>query len=400
MNRADPQTKRIAIVIDNLAEYGRRAVRGIIDFAETRGDWELHYDFDYGLRMPRSLSRPYDGLITQSSRLMRAATREPWGQARVGTFIPPRRHRFPSVCEDNYATGALACDYLANLGFRRLAMCSLHYEFAIRQSKGFFAAASKMRLPTPQLFTLPAHRPHAPWHARLPAIQAWLSALPTPIGLFAVNDLIGRLVLAAARQVGVMVPDQAAVVSVDDDEPLCRLTIPPLSSIDQGAYQVGYEAAALLDRILHGDAPPLDPLIVPPVRVVARRSTDALAVSDPDAALAIRHIRRYARDRVTVRSVLRAVPVSRTKLEREFRKLFGRSINQEILRYRVELAKEELMRGNAGILDIAVRCGFANRQLLNMVFKNLTGETPTGFRARFQVEPTKEHPPRFQPRVE
>jgi LacI family transcriptional regulator len=196
-----------------------------------------------------------------------------------------------------------------------------------------------------------------------------------------------------------LVPEQVAVLGVDDDEMICRLTSPALSSIDHGAYQVGYEAAAILDRIMRGHPPPATPLIVPPVGVVTRRSTESLAIADPDVAMAVRSIRQKVRDGVKVSNILKAVPISRTKLEREFRKLFGRSINQEILRCRVELAKEELMRGKAGILDVALRCGFANRQHLNVVFKNLTGETPTKFRARFEVEPSKESHARIRDRV-
>src|SRR3954447_13908646 len=157
-------------------------------------------------------------------------------------------------------------------------------------------------------------------------IGQWLLTLPRPVGVMGAYDIRARHVLDACRRVGLPVPDQVAVVGVDNDEFLCSLTDPPLSSVAPDTRRTGYEAAALLDRLMSGrERRRGQAIFVEPLGVVTRRSTDVLAVGDGDISAAVQFIREHACEGIAVKDVLAEVPLSRRVLEDRFRKLLGRT---------------------------------------------------------------------------
>ena len=167
-------------------------------------------------------------------------------------------------------------------------------------------------------------------------LTAWLKSLETPVGLMAANDARARHVLEACRAIGRRVPEDVAVLGVDNDEVMCELTTPPLSSIEQGARSLGYQAAAVLDSLMNGKRVHTMRHLVEPKGIVTRRSTSALAIEDPDVAAAVAYIRNHACDPILVRNVVIAASVSRSTLEQRFKALMGRTIHCEIQRVQIE----------------------------------------------------------------
>ncbi len=205
-------------------------------------------------------------------------------------------------------------------------------------------------------------------------------ALPKPLGLIACNDFRGIQALDACRRSGIAVPEEVAVVGVDNEELVCTLAYPPLSSVVPDARSIGYEAAALLDRLMRGETAPAAPLSIPPVDVITRLSTDINAIADPDVATAMRFIRERACEGIGVADVLSRVPVSRSVLQRRFRSLLGRSIHGAIAGVRLQRAKQLLIDTDLPLSAIAQRAGFSHVEYLCAAFRQATGLSPGTYR--------------------
>jgi LacI family transcriptional regulator len=196
----------------------------------------------------------------------------------------------------------------------------------------------------------------------------------------ACNDFRGTQALDACRRAGIAVPEEVAVVGVDNEELVCTLANPPLSSVVPNARSIGYEAAALLDRLMRGEPEPTTPLFIPPVEVITRLSTDVNAIADPEVATAMRFIREHACEGIAVADVLSQVPVSRSVLQRRFRGLLGRSIHGEIAGVRLQRAKQLLIETDLPLAAIAQRTGFSHVEYLCAAFRQATGLPPGTYR--------------------
>ena len=213
-------------------------------------------------------------------------------------------------------------------------------------------------------------------------LARWLSRLPKPVGLLAANDQRGRHVLEAARLAGVRVPDELAVIGVDNDEVLCEMSTPSLSSVDLDARRVGFEGAAALDRLMRGKPAPKRPVVIEPLGVIARRSTDVLAIEDDLVVAALRFIRAHNQKPIRVKDVLDTVSVSRKTLEIKFLRFLGRTPYSEIQRVRLLNVVDLLTRTDWPLKKISAATGFACVQHLHSAFRRLAGMTPTKYRAR------------------
>jgi LacI family transcriptional regulator len=180
----------------------------------------------------------------------------------------------------------------------------------------------------------------------------------------------------------VSVPDELAVLGVDNDELLCDLADPPLSSVIPDTRRTGYEAARLLEAMMAGERVPPVAHLVSPLGVATRQSTDVLATDDGDLSAAVRFIREHATEGIRVEDVLRAVPLSRRALEARFKQQLGRTPHQEVLRLRIERVKELLAETDLSLTAIAHRTGYAHVEYLSVAFKRETGVPPSVYRAQ------------------
>ena len=204
----------------------------------------------------------------------------------------------------------------------------------------------------------------------------------------ACTDTCGPMLLEACRRRGIKVPDEAAVVGVNNDTTICELCDPPLSSVNCNLPQVGYEAAALLARLMAGRRTPRRAKPVPPVGVTTRLSTDVVAVDDKAVRAAVQFIRERAGRGIDVDAVAQRASTSRSVLQRRFRQLLGQSIHDQILHYRVKRAVELLSETNLSIAEIAEETGFNYQQYMGEVFRQELGETPAQLRRRIRAGPS------------
>jgi LacI family transcriptional regulator len=210
------------------------------------------------------------------------------------------------------------------------------------------------------------------------------------VGVLACLDIWGQHVLAACRRAKLAVPEEVAVIGVHNDELLCDLCDPPLSSVVPNAPRAGYQAAALLARAMAGRKVPVALHEIPPLGVVARQSTDVAAVGDAKIAGAVRYMREQAAEGANVADVLRAVPMARTALERRFKAVLGTTPHAHLRKLRIERVQQLLTSTSLPVGEIAAATGFEHPEYLSAMFRRECGVSPREFRARHRVGPARD----------
>jgi len=295
-----------------------------------------------------------------------------------------RHEGVPLVHTDDHAVGRLGAEHLVSRGCRNLAFCGYPGAFwSAARREGFRDVALGARV---NYFDYSLEQPGPgrggpeAWEQQQSSIAAWLRDLPKPVGIMATHDLLGQQLLEACLRMRINVPEAVAIVGADNDEPICRICSPPLSSVIINDAQRGYDAAALLDRMMRGEPAPTETIYIQPVGVESRASSDVMAIEDEGIVKVLRFLREHACDRIGVDDVTRIVPLSRSVLERRFRKLLGRSINNEIVRLRIARAVELLTDTRLELKVIAARAGFGSQSYMNAVFQEKVGKTPGSYR--------------------
>jgi len=370
----------VALIVETSVVYGREILRGISRYLETHARWSVFLD-ERELDAPPPdwlLDWSGDGVIVRSTtpELARGLR-----ERRVAVVDLNDRHGdlgLPRISSDMEALGRLAAEHLVRRGYDRIAYCGFDGEaWCDARLKGVGQVAtpiSTLRTPWRGL------REHA-WQEERDRIARWLKELPLPLGIVACNDVRGHHVLDACRALGLAVPEEVAVVGVDNAETFCSLCDPPLSSVVPNAERIGYEAADLLQRLMSGEAAPPQTRLVPPKGVVTRQSSDSVAISDPVVAKAARFIRENAHHAIGVEDVLARAGVSRSTLERRFRVQFGYSPHDEIQRCRLLRVKKLLQETDWPLARIAEATGYDHAEYMMVQFKRETGKTPTQWRA-------------------
>lgn len=368
--------KRVALFIESSIPYGRGILRGIAKYLRAHGPWSIFVEQrELGAALPGWIAGwKGDGIITRSDDPRLRRLRIPMVALNDRTAPDGRR---PGILNDNREIGRLAARHLLERGFTKLAFVGPPGEFwAVERLRGVREAAGAVEV---------LETGKGPWEAEQRRLTARLRRLPAPAGLVAANDVHGLRALDACRRAGLEVPEAVAVVGADDDAELCELSDPPLSSVRFNPERVGFEAAGLLDRLMRGGRAPKRTVTVAPLGVSARMSTDILAVEDEHVARALRYIRKHAWEGMSIKDLLREVPLSRRSLEHRFRRLLGRTPKEEVRRLQVERAKELLAGTDLKISRVSDEAGFHQPAYLSVMFRRTTGMTPAEYRRRSRV---------------
>jgi LacI family transcriptional regulator len=378
---------RVALDVETSLVYGRQILDGVSRYLRANRPWSIYLEqHGLGSDLPGLLKRwNGDGIITrqatpESAQLVR---RRRLAAIDLGD-ISPNTGLF-RIGSAHGAIGRMAATHLLERGFEKFACCGFaHEHWSERRRDGFVAEIGHAGFEC-SVYESPRAGLQV-WKQDQTRLLEWLRSLPKPVGVFATNDLRGQHVLDACAQADIAVPEQAAVIGVDNDELLCGLCNPPLTSIIPDPERIGYEAAGWLDRMMQGETPTVGEVEIPPQGVAVRQSSDVFAVSDPTIAAALRFIRERACDGVTVQQVLDHISVSRSWLERNFRKLLNRSPQAEIRNVQLKRCKELLRTTTLSLEKIARLTGFEHPEYMNVVFKREIGETPGRFRNYSGVE--------------
>jgi LacI family transcriptional regulator len=377
--------RRVAICVDRSRGYGQSLLLGIADYVEAFGPWSLFLD-------PRSsageselwLSRwKGDGVLAfiESPSVARALAR-----SKVAT-VELSGHRLdlkiPQVINDEIAFGRLAAEHLLDRRFSNFAFSGYRdCAWSDRRLFGFQTALRERAFEPAIFFSEREINPVESWNMVQEELLRWLSSLPKPLGLMACSDRHALRLLDACRRAGFAVPEEIAVIGVDNDEQLCRLADPPLTSVMDNARAIGFEAAGLLDRLMNGRARAANfsPILLPPRGVATRRSTDVTAITDEIIAGSVREIRERSGRGISVKELITASGVSRAVFYTRFRAAVGRLPLEEIQRVRLDRVKTLLLQTGLPLARIAEESGFEHPEYLSVLFKREMGCTPGKFR--------------------
>ena len=379
-----PPVHRIALLFNGSKIYDRGIIAGIGNYlSSTRASWDLFLEEDFLCRL-RGIERwQGDGIIADFDDPL-------IGEALAGSRVPvvavggsyedvskyPKG--IPYVATDNHALMKLAYEHLVEAGLTRFACFSLPEAQANRwaqeREKAFRRLMQRDGLQVEVYRGLGTSAPL--WDSAVEQQIAWLHSLPKPIGIIAVTDARARQLLQACLTAGIAVPEEVALIGIDND-PLTRtLTRVPLSSVIQGTETMGRTAAALLHQMLHGKPCTGTQVLVPPDAINVQASSLHQPLGNPYVMQALLFIRQYACQGIKTDQVAAYVGVSRSSLEAHFRKARGCSVHDEILRFKLAAAAKGLENQSLAIADIAARCGFTSAQYLHTVFRREFGCTP------------------------
>jgi len=383
---------QVALLLETSTEYGRGLLRGIVRYSRLHGPWSLYVAPGHlEQALPKAKSWSGTGIIARMRSPEMAkqirATGLPFVASLLDEFRSPRRgDKFGEIRTNSAGIAQMAAAHLAERSLRHFAFCGFHGCAWSSGREEVFSRSLK-----DQGFECHMHRielgnwMHWPswiedWEQEQRNLLAWLKSLPKPVGLMACNDICGRAVLQACGAAGLRVPDEVAVVGVDNDELMCELSNPPLSSIALDVEKAGYEAARLLDSLMSGRSAEERIVQVEPVYVVTRQSTEVIAPGDPCVAAALQFIRNHAGQPIDVSHVVEQAKVSRRTLERRFSIALGRSISSEITQCRLERAKRLLLETDLPSYRVATAAGFGTTKTFNRVFRHAVRLSPNGFR--------------------
>lgn len=393
-------TPKVALLIETARGYGRDLLRGIVRYARLHGPWGFYVTpGDFEQMLPRMRDWGGTGIIAriETPRVARAILDS--GLPAIALDLSDRRlrtdhplSRLSEVASDSRGAARLAAEHLIERGFRHYAFVGIPGRVWSNRRQEAFGERLRESGFAPRVYVPPRPRQSLEWDREQPELIRWLKGLPRPIGLMACNDDRGREVLEAARGAGLQVPEDVAVVGVDNDELLCELAYPPLSSVALNAEAGGYRTAALLDGMMRGRVRRPRRLLVEPVNVVTRRSTEIEAHGDPEVSAALHYIHDRAGEPIRVADVVRHVLISRRSLEIRFRNAVGRTPHAEIQRVRLDRAQRLLLETALPIPRIAEASGFSSASHLSQILRNVVGTTPTRYRRRMRSEPVE--PPR------
>jgi len=378
-------TRHVAVLIETSREYGRGLLRGVSRFHREHPNWSIYFEQqDLGASLPRwFLSWKGDGILARvtNPRTARALAKTdlPLIDLRGGA----RKLGVPPFGPDNSAVSAQAYEHLAACGLKHFAFVGEPNDKHVYDDERRDAFQQIVRDHDKQCHVFKSRlggKSTTKWEKHQQQLADWLISLPKPLGVMCCHDDRGPQVLDACRMAGLDVPNEVAVMGVDNDEFLCGLAIPSLSSVDVNAERIGYEAAATLDKMIRGKTKFEKPMFFPPLGVVARQSTDLVACDDPRIAAAVQLIQQHACNYLKVADIEKQLAVSRSSLNRRFKQIVGRSPKQEILRIQIETAKRQLVDTDAPIYVISQRVGFRETKYFIAVFRKLAGLTPRAYR--------------------
>lgn len=387
--------------------YKRHAAlfAGTQQYAQEQG-WESILDEFAAENLPdrRGQPLPYDGIIARANRSLAEKS------ARLGVpvvnvwFTSPVWQQLPGVFADFAASGRLRAEHLLARGLRRFAVLARVDRGAKVETNAFrdTVQAAGFQCITTKL-PLEPMRSHAVQRQTELRLDDWMRQWELPIGVFVYGDEVGRMVAQVCQRRGLRVPQDVAIITGANEETICCHPRPSLTSVEFGHERIGYEAARLLDRLMHergkrsapsatpSSAPPLH-LYLPPQGLVVRESTDFMAVDDPLVAAALSFIASHSHRRIGQDDVAKAVHTETRTLQRRFRKVLDRPIAAMIRQIRLERAKRELVQSDRSLEAIARDVGLAEATRLTDLFRRELGVTPSEYRRARKLEQQPRRP--------
>lgn len=384
------ERQRVAVLIDVQQPLRRRldVLAGIRQVAAS-SNWEttLIPVVDFALAGRRSWC--FDGIVGRVGQSLATKAKRRKIPI-VNVWLNTDATGLPGVFPDWHRAGQMATQHLLSLGFRKLAYVGFAKDRGVqRQIAGYESLAVDLSLRhTVDLLDHTYSQSVSNWQTFSDQLDELIASWGPQTGVCVSDDSLGRFIIERCEQRGLGVPRDVAVVSMENEPLVCEYTSPQLSSIDVGYKQVGMRAASLLESLMAGASPPVDPALTPPRMIVKRQSTDAFGVSDTDVAKSLHYIATHAHQHISVDDVASHASLSRRTLERRFKDAVNRTVGEEITLARLEIAKQRLFEPDLPVKMVALRSGFRDSSQLCAVFQRELGISPGQFRKTHAVSCT------------
>lgn len=380
----------VMLIIDFSEEYGRALLKGIARYSQLHGPWTFCRIPIYQ-RKPGEMKELIDwarewgaqGIIAQIQSETEADILHDSGIPVIAQDFSERFSQIPNITGQYAKTGQMAADHFLQLGFTRFAFYGPQNMVWSRERGEGFAERVAERGYETLFYNQPKPKKVQMWNFVGTNLPEWLLSLPKPIAVMACDDNHGQHLLEACRQCEISVPEDVAILGVDNDEVICNLLEPPLSSISLTTENAGYEAAKLLEQMMAGQTNDQHDIIVEPVQVIVRRSSDLIAIQDPEVGKAMKFIHAQYKELIQVDDVVQATNLSRRVLEKRFADQLGKTILEELTHLRIEHVSNMLIQTRLSIAEIATACGYADERNLSRYFKMRKGMTPLAYRKKF-----------------
>ena len=389
--------KHVAVLIGSSGSYGRGLLRGVAKYNRERANWSTFFRpqtlIDQGPAWLKDWKG--DGILAQVGTDAFADMLAKLGIPVVNLRFNENPGRLPHVGLNHVEVGVIAAQHLLSLGLKQFAFygSAKGTHAGLDERAKAFAGEIEQAGFNCATFMPTSKSSHNDWEGGQARLAKWLQSLPKPIGLMASNDERGLRVLDACRRVGISVPDDIAVIGVDNDELLCELSIPPLTSVDVNGEYIGFEASAALDTLMSGQNLASHTTLLSPRTIVTRRSTDVIASEDAEVNRVVSFIRQHGGRPLSVVDVLRHVNMSRASLQQRMKRVLGHTIHEEIERVRLSRVKRLLVESDLTIKQLTVQTGFSSVQYMTRVFRAAVGETPAQYRRTRESKIAVDHRP-------
>jgi LacI family transcriptional regulator len=383
---------KVLLLIDFSEAYGRGILRGIAKYAQFFGPWMF-------CRMPI-----YHRSEGDMEEIVKWA--EQWGangivahiynedEARqlIQSGIPviaqdsiERFNNIPNITGLYRETGRMAAEHFLHRGFTKFAFYGFeNIVWSRERLEGFSQQIVSAGYET-LIYQHPKQEKTNLWSYKASPLSEWLKSLPKPIAIMASDDNQGQQVLEACKITGINVPEQVAIIGVDNDEVVCNLSEPPLSSISLNTEKAGYETAQLMHKMMDSQKLILQNIYVEPMHIITRRSSDIFAIEDKELAKALQFIYYNYKEPIQVDDVVKATLLSRRVLEKRFAEVLGKTILEEINSLRIEHVSKMLVETNFSISEIASLSGYADERNLSRFFKSRKQISPLAYRKNFSI---------------
>jgi len=381
---------RILLLVESSRTCERDFLRGVARYARLHAPWDFHHKPRFYLAPNRqhvSLSQitrfQPDGIIVSDT--------EPLDDV-LNLHVPTIIHTFKSdaydasmVLGDTQLCGQMGAEHLLGLGCKSYAYCGIgDYYWSKGRYSSFNRTVKSAGFET-TYYELNPHRIRNSRRKELKSLADWLHSRPAPLGLMTCADDCSQHVIDACRMANIRVPERVSIVGVDNDDMICELSNPPLSSIAMNFEAAGYQSAELLAELIAQKHCANRSIVVNPTHIEVRTSTDILAIEDADVASAVRFIREHARQLIQVADVMNEVTCCQRLLHQKFKHALGRSIHQEIKRVRIQAIETMLRETDLSVTEIAAKLGYSNSNHLSRYFRHTMHINPLSYRKRFNL---------------
>jgi len=378
---------RIILLTDFSEEYAKNLLKGIVKYSLEHSPWVLckmphSYRVKNGVEGVLNWAKEWgaDGIIAQFYNTDNVKIFKENGIAAIAQDFKERFTEIPNITGDHHLAGRMGADYFIRKGFKNFAFYGYrNIVWSEERSEGFQDELGRHKngycfyeYQNEDFLEL--------WYYDSEPLIEWLNKLPKPIALMACDDNQAHQISQVCKQCGIKIPEEISLLGVDNDEAICTLSDPPLSSINQAVEKGGYEAATLMERMIRNPNGEYGDIVVQPTHIVTRRSTDIYSTSDKYISVVLQYIHQNSNNKITISDLTDLVPLSRRLLENRFKEVTGLPVYTYIINLRIEKFAQKLLETNDSIVEIASDMNFVDYKNFSRQFKKIMGCTPSSYR--------------------